>query len=398
MKKKKALRILSVLMVLIMFFSMVPVMALAEDGDEGTTSIDDMTEEEQKEYLKQLEETIQMYRDNANEQAKYAKALQEEIQILDKQISQVEKEIVDLNNKIAATQLKLETAQANLDKASADKVAYQKQLEERMVAMYMYGDNGYLEVLFGSESFSDFISRATAITSIIAYDNEIARRLRDTENLIEAQKSLIEEQKLALDQMMVELRAKESDLEDQMVIKNDAVTQVAALKDYWVAQADSLSDEAYELRKALAEKNSSGDFANNYTTFLWPTPGYYTITDYFGWRICPFHGYEWHYGIDIGAPRNANAIAPCNGRVLRASWYGEYGNCIILDLGTDERGNTYKCLYAHLNSYAVDVGDVVMQGQTVGYVGTTGNSTGYHLHFEIHLNGVEQDPLEWLTK
>ena len=267
-----------------------------------------------------------------------------------------------------------------------------------MVAMYMYGDNGYLEVLFGSESFSDFISRATAISAIIAYDNEIARRLRDTENLIDAQRALIEEQELALEEMMVQLKAKESDLEDQMQIKNDAVTQVAALKDYWVAQADSLKDEAYELRKILAEKNSSGDFANNYTTFLWPTPGYYTITDYYGWRICPFHGYEWHYGIDIGAPRNAKIIAPANGKILRASWYGEYGNCIIVDLGRDENGNTYKCLCAHLNSYAVDVGDVVMQGETIGYVGTTGNSTGYHLHFEIIINGDNVNPLEWLTK
>lgn len=396
MKRKRTLRILSLLLTLLMIFSMVPMMALAED--DGSTSIEDMTEEEQRERLKELEATIQMYRDNANEQAKYAEALQEEIHILDKQISKVEKEIVDLNTKINATQLKLDTAQVNLDKATADKVAYQKQLEERMVAMYMYGDNGYLEVLFGSESFSDFISRATAISSIIAYDNEIARRLRDTENLIEAQKLLIEEQKLALDEMMVQLRAKESDLEDQMAIKNDAVTQVAALKDYWAAQAEALNDEAFELRKILAENNSAGDFANNYTTFLWPTPGYYWITDYFGWRICPFHGYEWHTGLDIGAPRNAKAIAPANGKVIRASWYGGYGNCIILDLGRDEKGNTYKCLYAHLNSYAVDVGDVVMQGETVGYVGTTGNSTGYHLHFEIILNGVEQDPLEWLTK
>ena len=391
-RRKKLTRLLCILFSMILVLSVLPMGVMAE------TDPDDMTEEEQKERLKELETEIQTYRDNANEQARLADALQEEIKILDKQVTKVEKEIVDLSAKINETQLKLDRAQQNLDKASADKIAYQKQLEERMVAMYMYGGNGYLEVLFGSESFSDFISRATAISSIIAYDNEIARKLRETENLIDAQRALIADQKAALDAMMEDLKAKEAELESQMETKNAAVAEVAALRDYWIAQADELNDEAFELRKILAENNSDGDFANNYTTFLWPTPGYYWITDYFGWRICPFHGYEWHTGLDIGAPRNAKAIAPCNGKVIRASWYGGYGNCIILDLGRDERGNTYKCLYAHLNSYAVDVGDVVMQGDTVGYVGTTGNSTGYHLHFEIILNGVEQDPLEWLTK
>ena len=111
MRKKRILRILSVLMVLVMIFSAVPMMALAEDeDDDGTVNIDDMTEEEQRAYLKELEAQIQTYRDNANEQAKYAKALQEEIQILDKQISQVEKEIVDLNAQINAAKLKLDTA------------------------------------------------------------------------------------------------------------------------------------------------------------------------------------------------------------------------------------------------------------------------------------------------
>lgn len=387
----KLRRILTLILAVILIVSLVPMAAAADDGDE-----DDI--EAKKARLKELEALIQEYRDNANQQAALASALQEEIEILDSQMTAVETEIVALSEKIAQTQLRLDHAEANLEKANADRIAYKKQLEDRMVAMYMYGDQGYLEVLFGSESFSDFISRATAIASIMSYDREIAKRLRDTENLIEAQKILIEEQKVQLDAMMEELEAKEADLESRMAVKRSAVEEVEALQAYWTEQAENFHDEAYELRKALAEASSSSDYANTYQTFLWPTPGYYGITSDYGWRICPFHGHEFHTGIDIGAPRNAKAIAPCNGRVIRASWYGGYGNCIILDLGTDVYGNTYKCLYAHLNSYAVDVGDVVTQGQTVGYVGTTGDSTGYHLHYEVHVNGSTVNPNEWLTK
>lgn len=388
---RKLKKILSVLLVIILVMTMVPFSAAADDGDEEDI-------EAKKERLKELEALIQEYRNNANEQAALAEALQEEIKILDSQMTQVETEIVALNGRIDETQLRLDHAETNLAKANADYTAYKNQLEERMVAMYMYGDQGYLEVLFGSQSFSDFISRATAIASIMSYDREIAKRLKDTENLIEAQKVIIEEQKARLDEMMVELQLKEADLESSKAVKRAAMEEVEALQAYWTEQAENYHEEAYELRKALAEEGSGSDYANTYQMFLWPTPGYYGITSDYGWRICPFHGHEFHTGIDIGAPRNAKAIAPCNGRVTRASWYGGYGNCIILDLGTDIYGNTYKCLYAHLNSYAVDVGDIVTQGQTVGYVGTTGDSTGYHLHFEIHVGGDTVNPVEWLTK
>ncbi len=349
--------------------------------------------------LLEIEMQIEEYRNNANQQKELAEALRKEIKILDQQMTEVENEIASLNKQIDEVELKLQLAQSDLDKASADKVSYQKQLEERMTVMYMYGDQGYIDVLFGATSFSDFINKATAIASIISYDNEIAQKLKETESLIEAKTNLIDSERQNLEDLKTEQTNKEKDLEDKKSTKESAWSEIKAMEDYWQDLADKESEEASALRRELAQENSDGNFANTYKTFLWPAPGYYEITSPYGYRIHPVYGgWRFHSGVDIGAPRNARLIAPANGKVIRASEYGGYGNCVIIDLGRDSDGNTYKVLYGHLNSYAVSVGDIVTQGQTIGYAGMTGTATGYHLHFEVIINGNTYDPLNYLTK
>ncbi len=349
--------------------------------------------------LLEIEAQIEEYRNNANQQKELAEALRKEIKILDQQMTEVENEITSLNKQIDEVELRLQLAQSDLDKASADKVSYQKQLEERMTVMYMYGDQGYIDVLFGATSFSDFINKATAIASIISYDNEIAQKLKETESLIEAKTNLIDGEKQNLEDLKTEQTNKEKDLEEKKGTKESAWEEIKAMEDYWQDLADKESEEASALRRELAQENSDGNFANTYKTFLWPTPGYYEITSPYGYRIHPVYGgWRFHSGVDIGAPRNARLIAPANGKVVRASEYGGYGNCVIIDLGRDSDGNTYKVLYGHLNSYAVSEGDIVTQGQTIGYAGMTGTATGYHLHFEVIINGNTYDPLDYLTK
>lgn len=348
--------------------------------------------------LLELEELIEQYKNEANKQSELAEAVFKEMEILDTQATEIKQEIKSLDEQIAITELTLSQAQSDLEKAAADKQAYQNQLEERMTIMYMYGDNGYLDVLFGSTSFSDFISRATAIASIISYDNEIAQKLKETESLIEAKTLMIEEEKEALEHLKDEQLAKQEELQVKLDAKQEVLDEMLSMEAYWDALAAQEEAAASELRRELAQENSNGDFANTFKTFLWPAPGYYYITSPYGYRVHPIYGtWTFHSGIDIGAPYNASAIAPANGEVTWASWNGGYGNCVIIYLGEDSYGNTYKVLYGHLDSYAVSKGDIVTQGQTIGYVGTTGASTGYHLHFEVIINGVTADPEDYLT-
>ncbi len=382
MKKKKIVKIIALLAVVLFSLASMPSPIRAASLDE----------------LLELEELIEQYKNEADKQAELADAVFKEMEILDTQATEIKKELDSINEQIAGKELMLSQAQTDLEKAAADKQAYQNQLEERMTIMYMYGDKGYLEVLFGSTSFSDFISRATAIASVIAYDNEIAQKLKQTESLIEAKTLMIEEEKQELEKLKDDQLAKQAELQASIDAKQEVMDEMLSMEEYWEALAAQQEEAASELRRELAEENANGNFANTFTTFLWPTPGYYYITSPYGYRVHPIYGtWTFHSGIDIGAPYNASAIAPANGVVTWASWNGGYGNCVIVYLGEDAYGNSYKVLYGHLDSYAVSEGDIVTRGQTVGYVGTTGASTGYHLHFEVIINGVTADPEDYLT-
>lgn len=382
MKKKKSVKIIALLAVVLFSLASMPSPVRAASLDE----------------LLELEELIDQYKNEADKQAELADAVFKEMEILDTQATEIKKELDSLNEQIAGKELMLSQAQTDLEKAAADKQAYQNQLEERMTIMYMYGDKGYLEVLFGSTSFSDFIGRATAIASVISYDNEIAQKLKQTESLIEAKTLMIEEEKQELEKLKDDQLAKQAELQASIDAKQEVMDEMLSMEAYWEALAAQEEASASELRRELAEENANGNFANTFTTFLWPTPGYYYITSPYGYRVHPIYGtYTFHSGIDIGAPYNASAIAPANGVVTWASWNGGYGNCVIVYLGEDAYGNSYKVLYGHLDSYAVSEGDIVTRGQTVGYVGTTGASTGYHLHFEVIINGVTTDPEDYLT-
>ncbi|NLW70431.1 MAG: peptidoglycan DD-metalloendopeptidase family protein [Eubacteriaceae bacterium] len=351
------------------------------------------------EELEEIEKQIEEYKDNIEDQVALATALQKEIELLDKQITQVEEEIESLNEQIAATEKRLEAAKISLKEAEIEKERYRQQLEERITVMYMYGDVGYLEVLFGAKGFSDLISRATAIASIIEHDNTVAQKLKETEALVSAMTKLIEEEKVKLEKLKSQKLAREDELTGQKNSKSESLKKIKETEAYWKALAKAEEAEATAIRKEIAAQNSNTDYANTYKTFVWPTPGYYSITSPYGYRIHPIYNVrKFHSGFDIGAPRNAPIVAIANGKVIRASWYGGYGNCVVVDLGKDSQGNTYKVLYAHLNKYAVSNGDIVTQGQVVGYVGTTGTSTGNHLHCEIHINGATVNPVNYLSK
>ena len=132
--------------------------------------------------------------------------------------------------------------------------------------------------------------------------------------------------------------------------------------------------------------------------FLWPVPGYSTITDDYGWRICPFHGPEFHNAIDIACPVGTEFIAVSSGTVEKAYYHYSFGNTVILNLGTADDGNTYTVQYCHLDSFTVREGDSVVQGQVIGYCGMTGDTTGPHIHFVMRQNGYSVDPKEYLLK
>jgi murein DD-endopeptidase MepM/ murein hydrolase activator NlpD len=349
--------------------------------------------------LNSLLEDIQNNKDAAEAQQEIATILTNEMQQIDEEIAAIQAQIDDYNTQKTDAEARLAAAQAELEQATADRVNYQKMLDERISVMYMYGDMGYLDVLFGANSFSDFIGRLYTVKSIMAYDNQIAQKLKETEATIEAKKTEIETEYNNINTILENLQVQEQNLQTKYDEKEAAIATAQSNAVYYAALAEQQEKDALAIRRELAQQNSTGEYSNDFSYLIWPTPGYYTITDSFGYRWHPITG-EWrmHYGTDIGASYGTPIIAPGNGKVILSQYYGSYGYCVVLDLGTDEYGNQWRMLFAHASRLVVSVGDIVVQGDTLAYVGSTGASTGPHLHVEVIINGVNKDPMDYLVK
>jgi murein DD-endopeptidase MepM/ murein hydrolase activator NlpD len=210
-------------------------------------------------------------------------------------------------------------------------------------------------------------------TALVTEKEELELKAAEAERL---QK----EAEAAKDYLSVSRREQETALEANKRYQDDLMEQMEQL------EKDSKELEA-KIRE-LQRNNTNGVVGS---ISVWPTPGYTYITSPFSIRKHPITGVvKQHTGVDIGAANLSKIVATGTGTVILAGWYGAYGNAVILD-----HGNSVSSLYGHMSSMAVKNGDTVLAGQTIGYVGSTGYSTGPHLHFEIRIDGVSTDPMAY---
>ena len=219
-----------------------------------------------------------------------------------------------------------------------------------------------------------------ALLDAIAALQEQQQLLADEQADLAASKEVVNQKKAELSEQYARVNA--------IVLSNQAAVRELESKEASYAQLEK--DIAAAIEKAkLMEKGAVGT-----GQFVWPVPGYYKLSEKFGYRICPIHGPELHKGIDISSSGiyGAKILAADSGVVTLAQWYGGYGNCVMID-----HGNGYVTLYGHMKSASpLKVGDPVYKGVTViGYVGSTGDSTGPHLHFEVRKNGTAVDPMSF---
>ena len=261
------------------------------------------------------------------------------------------------------------------------------------------GTVSYWDILFGASNFSDLLDRATMVSEIMDYDNKIMDELAATRKALQAQQESLEAsradqqaQKDELESQKSTLNAKKTEV-DQLIesIKADEAKleqAEAALK----AEADRIDAEIVQRQKELQALIAAGQISfDPGSGWQWPVPGYYTITSVFGPRIHPITGRPGnHTGTDIAAPGGTKILSARGGVVTISTYNSSYGNYVVV-----QHDNGISTLYAHMNSRAVSEGDVVSQGQVLGYVGTTGSSTGNHLHLEFRVNGSRTDALDY---
>ena len=288
---------------------------------------------------------------------------------------------------------------------------------------YEEGTANYLEILLGAESFTDLLSRIDRVSGLIRYSDGIMSKLteqqaeldakyeqllKDSEAHDEAIRSL-EEKKAEIDtweqENEAELAKIEADIEkltgEQGTYKDLAELLDAEFEAEVKAAIDAENKRREEIatQKELEEERKRQEAlaeAIKKQKYLWPLPQTWNYISYkYGYRTIDELGYhnKFHYGIDIPAYRGVDILASKAGKVLIAKYHSSYGNYVIID-----HGNGFQTLYAHASKLYVKAGQYVEQGQAIAAVGSTGTSTGNHLHFEVRVNGDKRDPLDYLIK
>ena len=305
-------------------------------------------------------------------------AVLDEKKKLDIEVSAIEGKIADINKKIEDTTAELEMATEALD-------TQYKLYGERVRVMYENSSNGYLDIILSSKSVGDFFDKMDIVAQIAEYDKNLTEELKAEQQRIMAIKAELETDKLVL----VE---EKTELDKKMNARDALIREINSTKSSLEEQLKIIEKEEQEVRLQIARLSGKGPV---YTggAMLWPTPSCKYITSYYGWRLHPVLGYEkLHTGMDIGAGYNANIIAAASGTVITATYNSAYGNYVVID-----HGGGVCTLYAHQSSMAVSVGQYVSAGEVIGYVGSTGYSTGPHLHFEVIINGSTVDPLGYVS-
>ncbi|NRF93701.1 peptidoglycan DD-metalloendopeptidase family protein [Paenibacillus frigoriresistens] len=318
------------------------------------------------------------------------------------QVNEASKKLTKLNEEIDQVSTALADNAKQLDEAVARVETRDNMLKSRVRLMYMNGFVSYMDVVLSATSFSDFLNRIEALKSIVNQDKEIlvankkdketvAQKKVDTEQQLEKVKTLYADADALRDDLQAKEKAKEVKIAS-LTKQEKVLEDISEESDKQITQL--AKQEADLQAKKRAASNAKSPFTYSGGKLGYPLAVQAPLTSDFTNRINPVTGRsESHKGIDLGAPKGTDILAAENGSVIYASWMNGYGNCVIVD-----HGNGLWTVYGHImnDGIYVKVGDVVKRGQKIAGVGSTGQSTGNHLHFEVRKNEVPTDPKPFL--
>ena len=344
--------------------------------------------------LKEAQGTIEDLKDSKGD-------IESKVTELNQQLIDISARITDLENQLTAKSEDIQETKDELAGAKEREAQQYADMKVRIQFMYENGQTSYLEALLSSGNISEFLNSADYIAQIQSYDRQKLTEYQDTvESIVnleaqleqeytdlEALKSTVESNKATVAAMM---RQKESELADISGDIEDAQSDA----DYYAAEIQAQEELIAAIKRAEAEKAAAGVEEHPYTggAFRWPCPSSTRVTSDYGTRVSPMSGASSnHKGIDIGASAGADIIAAADGTVTAASYSSAAGNYVMIDHG----GGLYT-VYMHASSLLVSPGQTVSAGDVIAKVGSTGISTGSHLHFGVSLNGSYVSPWSYL--
>lgn len=390
MKKGKRLASLFLALLLILSLGVSPrnVCAVTQADIDDLKKQAEEIENNKKELNAQISELKKKMSD-ASEQKK----------LLDQRSDMVRAEIANAETQIERYGVLIDQTKTELYEARKKEAELYDLFTTRVRAMEERGTISYWSVLFNASSFTELLSTLDDMGEIMDSDQRVFDAMRTVRQGIEEKEALLEESRSQLEAQKKTLEKKQAELQAQMSEAASLIAEMSSTKEGYekllrAEEAEASSIDA-KIRQMQAQLSGKGELpAATYGGYIWPVTTSRKISSPFGARRNPVTGRtETHKGVDIaGVFYSSNILAAKSGTVIISQYGNSYGNYVVISHGT---GNT--TLYAHMSKRLVEVGATVNQGDVIGVTGSTGNSTGPHLHFEITENGSRIDPLSYLT-
>ena len=320
-------------------------------------------------------------------QADKSKALDQKA-LLEQQINNIAAQITQYDQLIAQKETELAATE---EKERAQYELFCKRVRE----MEEQGEVSYWSILFSSDDFSDLLDNAMMVEEIMDYDNQVMNELIAIREQIEADKTALETARQEQKDAKAEQEAAKAELKSQQAQVDALIAEISGQESQVKAAEAKLqaAANAADAEIRAAEKELASQIANvpSESGFLWPLPGRYNLSSLYGSRKHPVTGKaNNHTGIDVPAPSGTPIQACKSGVVTTSTYNNSYGNYVVVS-----HSDGTSTLYAHMSRRNASKGQTVSQGQVIGYVGTTGSSTGNHLHLEIRVNGSRRDPINY---
>ena len=322
---------------------------------------------------------------------------------LDGEVMKINEKIENLNNDIEVKQQEIDKTKEELEEAIEIKDSQYEAMKKRIQALYEQGDDYYLELLFTSNGFGDFLNSVENINKLANYDSKMYSKYKETVNYVTACEKKLESEEASLQELKQAAEEEKAATEELIEEKQNQIAAYQAdinkkattIQEY---EAELAARDAIiaEIERAVAAERTKLANARVYDggKFCWPAPSYVCVSSEYGYRVHPIYGDQrFHSGVDLAAPGGSPILAAYDGEVVSAGYNASMGNYVMVD-----HGDSLMTIYMHASALLVSTGQTVSRGQKIALVGTTGNSTGNHLHFSVKLNGQYVSPWGYIVK
>lgn len=358
----------------------------------------------QAESVHQLQQRQQQIQQQLRGNQRRLEELRQAEQEARRRMGSLQQNLRQTESSLRDNQYRLEQAQKALEQAQKDLQDLQDRLRRqqqgtaaRLRYMQRQGAEHWWALLLSSRDLNEFFDRRHQLQLLIEADRQLLQELQATAAQVNQQRIALEARRNEISLILQELAAQKNQLQQQATIQEQLVKRLANERAAFEAAQRRLEADSQQLTRLIqrliaqqAQRRGGRDPVQGTGRLIAPANG--PITSLFGWRVHPiYRTYRFHTGIDFGVPTGAPVRAADRGTVIYAGWYGGYGNTVILN-----HGGGITTLYAHNSYLAVGVGQVVQRGQTIAAAGSTGLSTGPHVHFEVRVNGQPVDPRRYL--